>query len=340
MTDSKKSKSPSPPRDLPSAVERLLRKYCSDSQSPRRDEVERLANDLLLRNHELDAKVSSLRTIIQQLEAYRDRYVDLYELAPAGYATLDEEGFVQEINLAGSQLLATDRAELIGYPFESHVRPEDREKLRNQLHRCCAGNHVIRCEVGIVARDGKQITVQVRGVPLKSLESDVTFCKIAMTDITERKLVEEVIRASEANYWAVFHTASDAIFVHDVDTGKILDANQKATEMYGYSTEELWQLSIDVLSEGHPPYSQAEIIQLMTHAVSGTPQLFPWKCRDKSGRLFWAEVNLKKTVLNGIPRLLAIVRDITERKNAEIELQQRIEELEKGIAELTGKTKL
>ena len=82
-------------------------------------------------------------------------------------------------------------------------------------------------EIGVIAKDGKSITVQLRGVPLESLKGDETFCKIAMTDITERKLAEEAIRASEANYRAIFDTANDAIFVHDAETGAILDTNQK-----------------------------------------------------------------------------------------------------------------
>ena len=84
---------------------RLFQKYFSDPQSPRLEEVGQLAEDILLRNTELENKVANLRQIVQQLEAYRDRYVDLYELAPVGYVTLDEEGYVQEINIAGSQLL-------------------------------------------------------------------------------------------------------------------------------------------------------------------------------------------------------------------------------------------
>ena len=108
-------------------------------------------------------------------------------------------------------------------------------------------------EVGIVAKDSKAITVQLRGVPLESLKGDETFYKIALTDISERKLIEDAIRASEANYRAVFDTANDAIFVHDADTGAILDANQKATEMYGYAAKNSGRRALGVLSEGCPP---------------------------------------------------------------------------------------
>ena len=143
-----------------------------------------------------------------------------------------------------------------------------------------------------------------------------------ITDSTERKQAEKTLRLSEANYRAIFDTANDTIFVHDADSGAILDANQKATEMYGYTTEEFRHLNVEVLSEGHPPYSQAEAIQWIGRASTGSPQLFAWKARDKGGRIFWVEVNLKRTTLNGVPRLLAIVRDITDRKRAELALQE------------------
>ena len=333
MTDAHNADSTGP-KSLPSDVGRLFQKYFNDPQSPDREEVGRLAEDLLLRNTELENKVSNLRKIVQQLEAYRDRYVDLYELAPVGYVTLDEEGYVQEINVAGSQLLGADYDALVGFPFEDHVQPQERERFRNQLDQCYAAKQVMSFEVGIVAKDGRLITVQLRGVPLESLKGDETFCKIAITDISERKLVEDAIRASEANYRAVFDTANDAIFVHDADTGAILDANQKAAEMYGYTTEEFQQASVGVLSDGAPPYSKTEAMEFIKKARDGSPQLFAWKSKDKAGRLFWTEVNLKRTLLNGQQRLLAIVRDITERKEAE-EALRTSEERFRTVADYT-----
>ncbi|MEI8375729.1 MAG: PAS domain-containing protein [Planctomycetota bacterium] len=333
MTDSNKTDS-SGPKSLSVEVGRLFAKYFSNPQSPRLEEVGRLAEDIMFRNKELENKVSNLKKIIQQLEAYRDRYVDLYELAPVGYVTLDEEGYVQEINIAGVQLLGADRDDVIGFPFENYVQSQDRENLRNHLLCCCRENQVISFEVGVLAKDGKSITVQLRGVPLESLKGDETFCKIAITDITERKLAEEAIKASEANYRAIFDTANDAIFIHDADTGGFLDANSKASEMYGYNTEEFRQVSVDAISEGHPPYSQKEAVEWLQRAIAGMPQRFDWKARDKGGRLFWTAVNLTRTVFNGVPRILAIVRDITEQKEA-VEALRANEEQFRTVADYT-----
>ncbi len=333
MTESDKAESPVP-KSFPVEVGRLFQKYFSDPKSPRLEEIGRLVEDLLLRNTELESNVSNLRKFVGQLEAYRDRYVDLYELAPVGYVTLDEEGYVQEINLAGSQLLRADRKDVIGYSLKDYVGKGDQAEFLKQVRRCCCDHQVLNFDAEIICKDGNSITVHLHGVPLESLQSDVTLCKIAIADITERKRAEEALRASEANYRAVFDTANDAILVHDADTGAILDANQKATEMFGYTTEEFRQVSVEVFSEGVPPYSQAEVGQWNGRAIAGIPQVFPWKCKDKAGQLFWAEVNLKRTLLNGVPRLLAIVRDITERKGAE-EALRASEERFRTVADYT-----
>lgn len=144
-------------------------------------------------------------------------------------------------------------------------------------------------------------------------------------DITDLKLAEEARVASEANYRAIFNAANDAIFVHDPETGVVLDVNQKVVEMYGYSPDEARGLTIQDISSGEPPYTQEEGIQLVRKAMRGQPQIFEWKAKDKYGRIFWVEVNLKRATIGGQDRVLAVVRDITDRKQAEEALRREQE---------------
>jgi len=333
MNDSERADSQDASR-LSREIDRLLRQYLADPVSPRVEEVRRLAEDLLLRNLELESKVGNLKTIAQQLEKYRDRYVDLYEVAPVGYATLDEDGYVQEINLAGAELLGRERDELIGYPLDTYVVAKDREEFVKQVRRCCCQRQTLSLDADLLNAAGATITAHLRGVPVESLEAEATFCKVAITDISERIAAEAAIRASEANYRAVFDTANDAIFVHDAETAAIVDVNQKATAMCGYTAEELRRLSVGDISEGGSSYSQEEAFRRLMLASAGEPQLFTWRCRHRSGRLLWVEVNIKRTTLNGVPRLLAIVRDIGERKAAEEALRDS-EERFRTLAEYT-----
>ncbi len=121
----------------------------------------------------------------------------------------------------------------------------------------------------------------------------------------------------ESSYRAIFAAANDAIFVHDLRTGEILDINAKGCEMYGYTVEEMRQLTVEQLSSGLPPYTQEHAVELVKQAGTGNPILFEWQARNRSGGLFWVEVNLKRVHLCGSDAVLAIVRDITDRKRAE-----------------------
>lgn len=119
------------------------------------------------------------------------------------------------------------------------------------------------------------------------------------------------------NYRTIFDSASDAIFIHDLNDGSILDLNKKMLEMFGYTREEGLRLNVDSLSEGVSPYSQVEAMELIQKVSAGKPQIFDWRAKKKNGDLFWVEVNLKTIRLENEKRVLAIVRDIDERKQSE-----------------------
>ncbi len=138
----------------------------------------------------------------------------------------------------------------------------------------------------------------------------------------ESRRAEEALKASELTYREIFNAANDAIFVHDMQTGAILDVNEKMLEMFGYSRDEAIALDVEDYSSGVFPYTQAEAVWWVRRAAEGAPQLFEWRARDKSGRLFWVEVNLKHASIGGVDRVLAVVRDITGRKRMEEELRK------------------
>ncbi|MHC4544779.1 MAG: MEDS domain-containing protein [Planctomycetota bacterium] len=133
----------------------------------------------------------------------------------------------------------------------------------------------------------------------------------------EHKKTIEALRRSDANYRTIFDAANDAIFVHDTENGKILSVNQKTCEMFGYAREELERLTVGDISTGVPPYDQEHALRCIKKAATEGPQLFEWIAKHKTGKEFWIEVNLKLAVIEDQERMLAIVRDITERKETE-----------------------
>ncbi len=121
----------------------------------------------------------------------------------------------------------------------------------------------------------------------------------------------------DSSWREIFNAANDAIFIHDAETGAILDVNQKTCEVFGYTVEEFRGLEVGDFSSGEPGFDQDGAMAEIGKALETGEVLFEWHCKKQSGELFWVEVNLKTGSLLGKNILLALVRDITERKTAE-----------------------
>ena len=133
----------------------------------------------------------------------------------------------------------------------------------------------------------------------------------------ERRDHEEALAASEASYRAIFEAAEDSIFIHDYDTGAIVDVNAKACSTYGYTREELRRMTVGDLSGNEPPYTDEEAKRRIREVREGRgPLRFEWPRRNKDGSRHWDEVTLKKVDISGRPCILALTREITERKRA------------------------
>lgn len=149
-------------------------------------------------------------------------------------------------------------------------------------------------------------------------------------DITDRKMAEEYLKASEENYRTIFNSVNEAIFIHDADTGAILDVNKKMTDIYGFTRSEARKLGVGDISSGEPPYSSRDASRLISRTIQEGPLFFEWKAKNKNGDIFWTEVNLQSATISGVKRVIAVVRDIQKRKTAEEELS-RVEKLHSVI---------
>ena len=142
------------------------------------------------------------------------------------------------------------------------------------------------------------------------------------SDRTERKRAEAALRASEATYRSIFNATNDGIIVLDIETGEIVDANATFCNVFGYAPEEARGLRVGDFSSGQPAYTQEDALRLIQKAVRREPQRFEWLAKSKDGRLSWIDVTLKRATIAGQDRMLAIGRDITERKQAEESLRE------------------
>jgi PAS domain S-box-containing protein len=180
--------------------------------------------------------------------------------------------------------------------------------------------------------DGAQRIFEYAITPIRVGDEVIGTTGINM-DVTERERHAEQLKTSEETYRSIFQSASDAIFVHDVETGAILDVNDRMSQLFGYTRDEARLTDNGMLSLGEPPYARADALKRIMAAVNGEPQVFEWLARHKNNRLFWVEVSLSRVILGGQPRVLAIVHDISDRKSA----ADRIREHEEQFRLLVGR---
>ncbi|MFH0974888.1 MAG: response regulator [Spirochaetota bacterium] len=180
-----------------------------------------------------------------------------------------------------------------------------------------------------VMQDGRK-DLQIRGEYFQgeldylrlSIEAMVRIHQARMEDL---KIEVSLRRESEERFRTIFDSVNDVIFIYDKDTGSTINVNRKVNEMYGYTQEEALQLNAGSLSSGEEPYTVENAINLIKNASMDKSSLFEWKARHKDGHTFWVEVNMKRALIGNDDRVLVVVRDITERKQAE-EALKRINE--------------
>lgn len=143
---------------------------------------------------------------------------------------------------------------------------------------------------------------------------------------------ESEVRHREAYIRAILDGTSEAIFIHDIETGRILDVNRTACEMFGYSRDELCARSVEELSSGELPFTQKKAMEFMSNSANSPTASTEWHARHSSGRLFWAEVRARTVTVAGEKRLLVTGRDITARKKATAEIRKLYTAIEQSAA--------
>lgn len=260
----------------------------------------------------------------RELEASDERLQQILNNSTAVIFARDAGGRFLFVNRQWERLFGIKSADVVGR-FDHDVRGEDRAQAyrdNNQLVLDC--NMTMEFEETLPLADGLHTYISIK-FPMHDADGRAYgVCGIA-TDITERKRADEALRASEASYRAIFDAAEDAIFVHDLETAAIVDVNARACADFGYSREEFRALSIGALSAGEEPYTQEQAMLHFARVVAGEPMHVEWKCRTRSGQLRWHELYGKRVTIGGRDRVLALARDITDKKRAQADLARERE---------------
>jgi PAS domain S-box-containing protein len=152
------------------------------------DEARQTLHELQVHQVELEMQNEELRRTQEELEASRERYFDLYDLAPVGYFTLGDRGLILEANLRAAELLGAKRSALVKLPLSRFILPEDQDIYYRYFKELFATGGQT-CELRLARSGGAQFWVQLDATVVKDSDGNLV-CRAVMSDITERKQAE------------------------------------------------------------------------------------------------------------------------------------------------------
>lgn len=244
-------------------------------------------------------------------EKEKDRLLKAIDNSNDGIIIADEKDQYIYLNEAYARIYGYAEEGLIGETWRKIVPPELIDATELEMNRTIHNKNVGRLsgEFPGVRKDGTIIPLEVRGTGLWDGSYQGHICIVR--DITERKQAEEKLRL----FRSLIDQSNEAIFVSDPETGRILDANDKACVNLGYKREELFNMRVMDFEVNLPDQfswkEHVEEVQSRRHLI------FEGWHRRKDGTIFPVEVNVSFIVLEKISYMLAVVRDITERKQAD-----------------------
>jgi two-component system cell cycle sensor histidine kinase/response regulator CckA len=197
--------------------------------------------------------------------------------------------------------------------FVEAIHPDDREGVLARMASQASGEYdeVYR----ILRPDGSLRWIHDRAFPVHGPGGAVVRVVGNAQDITELKQTEQALRESEARHRGLFESAPDGILVAD-SAGTYVDVNPSGLRMLGYSRDELIGMkSADILA----PREFSRVDAALTEINQGVEHRHEWQFRRKDGSVFDADV-LATVMADG--RILAVVRDASERKRMEEQLRQ------------------
>ncbi|MDF3010642.1 MAG: histidine kinase [Burkholderiales bacterium] len=271
--------------------------------------------------------ITARRSAEQALRASEEQYRAIFNASADSLVLRDADFRVVDVNPAYERMSGRSRAEAIGLTSLTMSPPELNEHVRKLHARALAGENVM-FEARARRKNGERFNIETRGVPI--LHRGKPHVLYIGRDITARKTEEELLRASEEQYRAIFNAAADALVLRDAGF-RIVDVNPAYEAMSGYAREE-------VLGRDHvvanPPEMDAQIKALHARALAGETIMLETVRVRKDGSHHDVELRGVPIRHKGEPHVLYIGRDLSERKALESRLRQA-QKME-ALGQLTG----
>jgi len=185
--------------ELRRRAEARLRKQQGSTALPRTEaDTQRLLHELQVHQVELEMQNAELQEARDQMEALLEKYTDLYDFAPVGYFSMDEQGLILEVNLTGAALLGVERSRLINRRLQRFVASMSRPVFLAFLEKVFAEPGKQVCEASLLNEDGTPFWADLQAASAASLRGARRWCRVAVSDISALKRAEEAQRRMEA----------------------------------------------------------------------------------------------------------------------------------------------
>ena len=297
------------------------------------EETQLILHDLQVHQIELEMQVEELQRTQRELDAARSRYFDLYDLAPVGYCTLSANELILEANLSIAILLGLPKGEFMGQPITRFIFKEDQDiyyRFRNQFF---AKELPQILELRLVKKDNTVFWGHLT-VTLSSNVDGFPFFRVILRDITARKQSENELQESKDFLATLINANPFPIYYKDKDC-RYLGCNKAYETFFGIQSDQLIGKTVfDIHPLELAKVYHAKDVEFFEQGK--TPQQFESQAKDVHGVL--QDVIFKRAAFfdrqGTIKGLIGTLVDITERKQAEMDLRES-EEKFRTVADYT-----
>ncbi len=278
--------------------------------------------------------ITERRRTEQAIRASEEQYRAIFNASADALVLRDAEFCIIDVNATYERMSGWTRDEVVGTD-RVIANPADVALSIRALHSRALAGEPVALEAPFVRRDGTRYEIELRGVPIQHRgQPHVLYIG---RDVTQRKLAEAALRASEEQYRAIFNASADAMLLRD-ESMSIVDANPAFLALCGLSRERvIGRADAPLVTE---PYAAATL-QMLRDALNGLPARVEAKTPTHDGTTIDVEIRAMPMQYRGRPHVLSIARNITADKHAEAERQRyesRLRQAQKmeAIGQLTG----
>ncbi len=227
------------PAMLRDRAEAVMRKSRAEIESLSSEEIKVLVHELRVHQIELELQNEELRRAQEELAHSRDRLSDLYDFAPVGYVTLDENGTVLEANLTAAKKLGVERSALVGKKFTRFVARESQDALYHHQREVLSHKEKQTCELLLRCKDGSTFCAEMESIRNEEPGRKAASYNSVISDITQRKKAEEALAEESALLRALFDLVPGSLYIKNTEHQFVLANNEVARVMGAASPEAL-----------------------------------------------------------------------------------------------------